>query len=175
MKEDVFRGLIETFVEEMRERTHGDHVLVVLVKCRINGRKELETKNGHARLQELGREVNLRFRRIANNIIEGRPSSEDSDVVYPEDFLEQHDGKPWHVHLSRFSETVDIIDAAHVVPYISHAAFDPLYSDWMRLTGCDLAHSCAVCIDWDVTYPHESRFEVMNVEDFAMRKLTRTK
>lgn len=174
MKEDVFRGLIETFVDEMRERTHGDNVLVVLVKSKINGRKELEYC-GQARLKGLGRDVNSSFRSLSSNIIKGRPTSEYSDAVYPEDFLEKYAGKSWHVHLSDYVEMVDDIESAHVIPYVSHEAFDPLYREWLRLTDGDLTHSCVVCLDWDVTYPDESRFEVMNVEDFAMRKLTHSK
>lgn len=169
MKEDVFRGLTETFVKEMRERTHGDNILVVLVKD-ADG-PSLTPGQRYHRAKAIKTAVNFRFRALAKEMIASRPKSKYSDAIYPENFLDDLGDAPAHVKLSDKCADMDSIESAHVIPYVSHTAFDPLYKEWMRLTDGQLSRSFVVCLEWDVTYTSESRSDVINIGDYAMRKL----
>lgn len=163
MKEDVFRGMVESFVDETRQHTHGDNVLVVLVQ--LDDTSAISKTQRVAKTRAVNTAVHSRFGAFVRTLMKSKASGE----LYPEDFFLDFGD----VQLGEFFEDVKIVESAHVIPYISHVTFDSLHREWLRISGGSINNSCVICIDWDAFKPNESRCNIMYIEDYIQRKMTK--
>lgn len=163
MKEAVFRGMVESFVDETRKRTHGDNVLVILVK--LDDTSAINKIQKEARTKAVKTAVHSRFEAFTKTMTKSNGSGE----LYPEDFLVNFGD----IQLGEFIEDIRTVESAHVIPYISHGTFDSLHREWLRISGGSIADNCVVCIDWDASKPSESRCDIIDIEDYIQRKMTK--